>query len=135
MGVEGGSMRTLDEDVVQLLRRNEMVPAELFSLVVLQLHAIELELDQAGDETIDLPNAVVEKLTQGAALLTAMANAPDEWKPRLRELFTEALEKQDTVYMAGPTPEVRLDTHETWEVLRRAALTWPAVNEALRQAE
>lgn len=115
----------------------DTVPAELFVSVVEALHAAHSELEALTEVQMPLSDEVTAKLIEHGQLLGTMRSAPDEWKPRLRELFNEAERASHVAESGGTAPVdegVLSGTREVWELLRRAALTQPAVDAALRSA-
>jgi hypothetical protein len=125
-----------DCPILAMVPVEETIPADLFVMVLEALEAFAVELDQLGESEVELPERVVDRLTERAALLTAVGQLPEETKVKLRELYTAALVKTERVYMSGGSPSVMVPEGlgELRELLRRAALTQPGVDAALRQA-
>lgn len=116
----------------------EVVPLDLFISVLKALVVAEQELQQLDRTEMPLPEEVVEQLRERKLMLDAIAAAPGDVVDKLRELYAKAdTELEHFSEPGGPTvtlmPNVLADVDQVWELLRRAALTEPAVNEALRR--
>jgi hypothetical protein len=118
---------------------NDSVPMDLFVMVLDALHFAHGELEQLAETEIPWTDEELERFKLAHDLQEGLHRAPEEWKPKLREAYQEAV--ADSVFIApsGPTPSLMPGTlrsfDELWELLRRAALTQPAVADALHQSE
>lgn len=114
------------------------VPLDLFISVLEALVIAENELQQLETTEMPLPEEIIEQLRERRLMLDAIAAAPGDVVDKLRELYAKAdAELGQFAGPGGPTvtlmPNVLADVDQVWELLRRAALTQPAVNEALRR--
>lgn len=135
-----GGLAISDRDADSLAQRilRDTVPAELFVAVVEALHAAHQELEQLVETEIPWTDDEVKELKLAHDLQLTLESAPEEWKPRLREIYSEVVAEGLFDVPGGPTPTLMPGTLESfgelWELLRRAALTQPGVDAALRQA-
>jgi hypothetical protein len=115
----------------------ESVPAELFIQVVEALHVAHQELEQLSETEIPWTDEELEEFQLAHDLQATLENAPEEWKPRLREIYIGVRDRSMFREPDGPKPTLLPGTLESlvelWEMLRRAALTQPGVDAALRQ--
>jgi hypothetical protein len=106
-----------------------------------ELHAVlelvDVELDAIACTPQPMPSELEEALTEHEALLAALRAAPEEWKPRLRELYQEAYE--DAYKGHDDLPAYPVDKYvvtrlaEVFELVRRRALLDVHLADALRE--
>jgi hypothetical protein len=104
-----------------------------------ELHAAleqaDVELDEIEQTPQPMPDWVQEALDERLGLLAALRGAPEEWKPRLRELFTAANGRE---FDWRPMPAYPVDEQvrgrigEVLELVRRRALLDVHLADALR---
>lgn len=115
------------------------VPVDVFVMVAGALVSALRELEQLAVTTVPLPDTVEARLVEHEAMRDALNAAPEEWKPRLRELFVGAQQPGLSSGLdAGRVPVfpgVLEGLAAVMEDLRRAALADPGVAAALRQVD
>jgi hypothetical protein len=127
-----------DCPILAMIPADEAVPADLFVEVVEALSAAHAELEQLSVTEIPWTDEELEEFKLAHDLQATMENAPEEWKPRLREIYVEVVNRSMFREPNGPKPTLLPGTlesfEELFEALRRAALVHPGVDAALRRA-
>lgn len=129
---------TVSESILALA--SERVPVDVFVEVAQALIMAWEELEQLAVTPVPLPEELLERQHEHEAMLDTLREAPEEWKPRLREIYEATLARSGSLngpqWESAPAtllPGVLEGLEAVEESLRRAALADPGVAEAMRQ--